>query len=105
MSSETETDEYTRFVYILTRINDSKWGEELIREHVEHLKKLEAESILDLAGPFTDYKGGMVILKNVQYDQAKTIAENDPFVRSGAETYELITWELSCAENNHMGMG
>jgi len=102
---EVETDNYTRFVYILTRIDDSKWGEDLIHKHVEHLKSLETDDILELAGPFTDHKGGMVILKNIKYDQAKTIAENDPFVSSGAESYELMTWELSCAENNHLGLG
>ena len=77
----------------------------LIKAHVAHLKMLEERNQLELCGPFTDYDGGMVILKNVSYSEAKDIAENDPFVVSGAESYELRTWELSCAENNHMGLG
>lgn len=37
--------------------------------------------------------------------RATWIAEADPFVKEGAETCEVRAWELSCRENNHLGMG
>ena len=44
-------------------------------------------------------------MKTNSFEEAKKVAESDPFVKEGYETYELRTWELSCKENNHMGMG
>ncbi len=80
-------------------------SEPVIRAHVEHLKRLDDKGLLVLCGPFKDDKGGMVILRAASHEAAKEIAEADPFVKEGVETYELNTWELSCAENNHLGMG
>jgi len=82
-----------------------EFNEEIIRAHVRHMKKLDEEGKLVLCGPFTDYRGGMVILKVDTLEEAIEIAENDPFVKEGYETCDIRTWELSCKENNHMGMG
>ena len=98
-------DEFTRYVYLLSHIPGKTRSEELIRAHVAHLELLDEKGQLILCGPFSDYNGGMVIIRASSYDEAKEIAESDPFVKSGAETYELRTLELSCKENNHMGMG
>jgi len=82
-----------------------KITEELIKSHVAHLKELDKKGQLVLCGPFLDYKGGMVIVKASSYDEAKEIAESDPFVREGVETYEIRSMEISCEENNHLGIG
>jgi uncharacterized protein YciI len=104
-SSDESSNQYIRYVYLLTVVRPELLSEELIRKHVAHLKQLEDSDQLKLCGPFSDKKGGMVILKNVTGKEAQSIAEADPFVSSGAETYQLRRWELSCRENNHMGMG
>ncbi len=98
-------NEFTRYVILLSHVPGQTRTEELIRAHVAHLEKLDEKGQLILAGPFMDAKGGMVIIKATSYDEAKTIAESDPFIKSGAETFELRTWELSCRKNNHIGMG
>ncbi|RXJ04652.1 hypothetical protein DS745_03725 [Anaerobacillus alkaliphilus] len=90
---------------LLTLNPGKELTEKLIKEHVHYLKKLESENKLELCGPFSDYKGGMIIIKAKSYEEAKEIAELDPFVISRVESYEIRTWELSCKENNHMGMG
>lgn len=82
-----------------------KFPEELVRAHVEHLKRLDKKGQFVLGGPFSDYNGGMVIIKADSFEEAKSIAEEDPFIKSGAESYHIRTVELSCEENNHMGMG
>lgn len=97
-------DRFTRFVILLSHA-EKPMTEAVIRAHVAHLKRLDAEGRLVLCGPFKDHKGGMVIVKAESYAAAKEIAEADPFVKEGVETYELRTWELSCEENNHLGMG
>ena len=45
----------------------------------------------------------MVILRGVS-EESRTIAGADPFASSGAETYESKTLELSCRDNDPMGM-
>ena len=101
----SESGEFQRFVYLLSHARSELFCEALVREHVEHLKRIDDAGNLELCGPFADYRGGMVILRGVTAQQARAIAESDPFVTSGAETYELRTLDLSARENDHMGMG
>lgn len=103
-SRDEHSAHWTRYVITLSR-TEKPLTETLVRRHVAHLKELDRQGRLVLCGPFTDHKGGMVIVRAESIEEAKTIAEADPFVREGVETYALRTWELSCEENNHMGMG
>ncbi len=79
--------------------------EPLIRAHVAHIKRLEEKGQYVLGGPFQDHNGGMMIIKAESLKAAKEIAQNDPFVKEGVENCDVRIWELSCAENNHLGMG
>lgn len=96
---------FTRYVILLSLVPGKKLTEPLIKEHVQFLKGLEREGRLVLCGPFTDYNGGMIIIKASSLEEAADIAASDPFVRSEVETFEVRTLELSCEENNHMGFG
>lgn len=98
-------EEDIRYVILLSVVPGAEMTDDLIRAHVGHLKELDRQGRLVLCGPFTDYRGGMVIIKAASYEEAKAVAESDPYVKAGVETYELRTWELSCESNNHMGMG
>ncbi len=94
---------YIRYVILLNRKKD--YTIDVIKKHVDYLKRLDANDQLVLCGPFKDYNGGIVIIKAESLEEAKTMAESDPFITGGFSTYELRTLELSNAENNHMGMG
>ena len=94
---------YISYVILINRQKD--YSIDVIKKHVEHLKKLDENGQLLLCGPFKDYDGGMVIIKAKSFEEAKTIAESDPFIAKGFSTYELRTLELSNKENNHLGMG
>lgn len=98
-------DEFRRYVYLLSHVRPEAFTPDLVRAHVEHLKGLEARGMLDLCGPFSDYKGGMVVVRASSRDEARAIAESDPFVASGAESFELRTLDISSAANAHMGAG
>lgn len=100
--NKKKDDEWTRYVILLSHTG-RKITSELIKSHVEHLKELNKKGQLVLCGPFIDYKGGMVIVKASSYDEAKEIAETDPFVKEGVEKYEIRSLEISCEENNHLG--
>lgn len=95
---------WVRYVVALTR-TDKPMSEASIRRHVAHLENLDRQGRLVLCGPFQDGQGGMVILRAGSREEARAIAESDPFVTEGLETCTVRAWELSCAENDHMGMG
>lgn len=99
--AEDNTD--LRYVILLSHTGKKPMTEAMVRAHVAHLKSLGEKYVL--GGPFKDYKGGMYVIQAASIEAAKEIAEADPFIKEGVESYELRTWELSTAENNHMGMG
>ena len=98
------SDEFTRYVIALRRKPECHLTPELIKQHVAHLKRLDERGQLVLCGPFADGAGGMVIIKAESLEAAVAVAEADPFVSSGMESYEVRTWYLSCRENKHMGV-
>lgn len=93
------------YVILLSINHGKKLTESVIREHISFLRNLEEKNQLVLCGPFLDYKGGMVVIRAESMEQAKVIAESDPFITSGLESYEIRTMEVSSEENNHLGMG
>ncbi len=95
----------TRWVYLLSHAQPELFTQDLVRAHVAHLAALEDQGLLELCGPFGERKGGMVILRGVDREQAEAIMAADPFVSSGAEHAELREWALSSRDNRHMGMG
>lgn len=91
---------YIRYVILIDRKKD--YTIDVIKKHVEHLKRLDENGQLVLCGPFTDYDGGIVIIKAESLEAAKTIAESDPFITEGFSTYELRTLELANKENHYL---
>ncbi len=98
-----DTDaKFTVYAYLMTHSDRSKFTPALIEAHVAHLKKLDGDGRLVLCGPFLDYKGGMVVVRASSADEARRLAEQDPFISSGFETYELRTLQMACRENNYL---
>ena len=91
---------YIRYIILIDRQKD--YSVDVINKHVEHLKNLDKNNQLVLCGPFTDYDGGIVIIKTESIEEAKIIAESDPFIAEGFSTYELRTLELSNKENQYL---
>ncbi len=89
-------------LYVMLMKNVNELNYEVIKRHVEHLKYLDTSGKLYLCGPFTDYKGGMVIFDVATYDEAKELAEKDPFIAEGYKTYELRTIELANKDNDYL---
>lgn len=69
--------EFTRFAIFLAPVDGKQTPEELIRRHVAFLRKLDGEGRLVLCGPFTDRKGGMIILKADSLAEAEQITAAD----------------------------
>ena len=91
---------YIRYVILINRQKD--YSIDVINMHVEHLKRLDESDQLVLCGPFTDFDGGIVIIRAESIEEAKIIAESDPFIAEGFSTYELRTLELADKENQYL---
>lgn len=88
------------YVYLMKNIKPL--NEEIIKSHVEHLKKLKSQGKLVLCGPFTDYPGGMVVFLAEDLAEAINIAKADPFIASGYKSFEIRTLEPANDENNYL---
>ncbi|WP_332628987.1 YciI family protein [Halalkalibacter flavus] len=63
-------------------------------EHLEFLEKLEGVGKIFAKGPFTDGAGGLVIYKADSLEEAKQLAEQDPYVIKGVRSLHLHEWGM-----------
>ncbi|EFM39567.1 hypothetical protein HMPREF0379_0618 [[Eubacterium] yurii subsp. margaretiae ATCC 43715] len=87
------------YVYLMD--NKKALSKDIVEKHVQYLKKLDNSGKLILCGPFTDYEGGMVILECNNIEEARAIAESDPFIEGGYKTYEIRTLSIANMDNNY----
>jgi uncharacterized protein YciI len=81
------------YVYILTIVVERSEYEVHLPAHREYLRQLDADGALVLSGPFTDRRGGMILIR--AESEARAIAEADPLVEQGVDTYELRQWRIT----------
>jgi len=87
-------------------ITDKKEREELFKGHFSNMTEMEKMGILKMAGPFATkndlgYRG--IFLLDVKTDEeAKTILGNDPTIKSGVFTVEILPWYGSAAIPMHL---
>ena len=93
--------EYSTYVILLSHTGKGAIKDSA-RSHAAYLKSLDEKGQLILGGPFSDYKGGMVIVQAGSYEEAKKIAELEPCVKEGFESYEIRTWELAHEGSNYL---
>lgn len=83
------------FVYLLTIIVERSVYEPHLPDHLAYLAELDAQGILVLSGPFTDRRGGMIMIRVADEAAARAVAEADPLVARGLDRYELRAWRLT----------
>ena len=71
----------------------------LLPAHLEYMISLEKRGVLFASGPLSDGKGppsgaGLTILRVTGIDEARAMAEADPFVLNGLRTFELKEWTI-----------
>jgi uncharacterized protein len=72
----------------------------LLPAHFEYMISLEKRGVLFASGPFSDSGGGppngagLTILRAASADEARALAEADPFVVNGLRTFELKEWTV-----------
>ena len=69
-------------------------------DHLARQVELEAKGILFAAGPMFEEGGqapvrGMVVIRANSFEEAKEIADADPFHQAGLRTYTLDRWVVN----------
>lgn len=89
------------FVILLSH-TEKETDQIAIEKHVAYLKGLDQKGLLVLAGPFSDVKGGMVVIHAHHEEEAIQIALADPFVVLGYRTFDIRTLEVANEKNNYL---
>ena len=71
----------------------------LLPAHLEYMIALEKRGLLFASGPLADGDGppngaGLTILRVASAQDARALAEADPFVANGLRTFELKEWTI-----------
>jgi uncharacterized protein len=85
----------------LTVIPGKPLTPEVVNLHAAHLEQLDKEGKLVLAGPIPERAGGLIVLRTKSVAEAKAIADEDPMIRGGYQSYELGTWLMSNRQNSY----
>ena len=83
-----------KYFTAVLKMLDSTKSQELRPRHLEFLGQKEKEGKIFARGRFADGAGGMVIYRAESIEEAKKIAESDPYVASGARSLELHEWDM-----------
>ncbi len=76
----------------------------VIERHVAHLKDLDDNGHLELAGVFKGYPGvaGMYILKAESYEKAEELCKAEPLVQEGFAACKLKALQVADRENHYL---
>ena len=85
----------------LTPVEGRDLTPDLIAKHAEHLRELDGDGKLILAGPFADDPRGLLVLNCAGGSAAAAILDVDPLVVAGVRTYRVHSWLIANAENGY----
>ena len=96
-----------KWLYVMTIKKSKTYNrvtKAVITEHVENLRRLDAEGKIELCGPFKGYPGvaGMVIFKTETYEEAEALCQREPLVAEGFATDKLKPLQPANRENNYL---
>jgi hypothetical protein len=83
-----------KYFAALLRMQDSAKSQDLRPQHLEFLGRGEKEGRIFARGKFIDGAGGLVIYQAESFEDARKIAESDPYITSGARSLEIHEWDM-----------
>ena len=83
-----------KYFAAIQSILDASKIEAVRKPHLEYLEKMVAEGKIHMRGKFSDGLGGLTVYKAETIEEARKMAESDPFVSSGARKLDLHEWEM-----------
>jgi uncharacterized protein YciI len=80
------------------RMQNPSKSQDLRPKHIEFLDRGGKEGKIYARGRFADGAGGLVIYKAESLEEARKLAESDPYISSGARSLELHEWDMKLAQ-------
>ena len=74
---------------------------DVVAQHAAHLAQLDRDGKLALAGPFLGRFAGLLVLRTKSVAETIRIAEEDPMIRGGFQSYEVVPWAQATSRNNY----
>ncbi len=90
------------YAVILQPIESRELNNEAIAKHAQHLRELDGDGKLVLAGPFVDDPSGLLVLRGNSKAEISAIMDQDPLIRGGFRSYEVRTWLMANETNNYL---
>ena len=91
-----------KFVCIYEPDGNGIWTDNLVKNHVEHLRNLKYKGILILCGILKEKQGGLIILEEKSYEAAMVHILQDPLVVNKCYSYTLCEFIEGNEENNYL---
>lgn len=88
-----EGDKMKYFAAFLPMLNEEK-SRFYRPQHLEFLEKMSADGKIFARGRFADGAGGLVIYVAETLEEAKSLAESDPYIVHKARGLEIHEWEM-----------
>ncbi|MBZ5753405.1 YciI family protein [Metabacillus rhizolycopersici] len=73
---------------------DAEKNKEVRPRHIEYLDELDEKGKIFARGPFADGSGGLVVYIADTFEEALSLAENDPHVIHRVRRLELKEWTI-----------
>lgn len=83
-----------KYFAAILHMKDPSINQKYRPQHLSYLEKLEQEGKIHIRGPFADGAGGLVVYKAETFEEAKEMAENDPYIVHGVRRLELHEWKI-----------
>jgi uncharacterized protein YciI len=74
---------------------------DVVGQHAAHLAELDRQGTLVLAGPFLGRFAGLLVLRTASAAEATRIADEDPMIRGGFQSYEVVPWAQAWSRNSY----
>jgi len=83
-----------RYFAAFLKMQDPSKSQDLRPQHIAFLDQGGKDGRVFARGRFSDGSGGLVIYQAESLEDAKRIAESDPYISSGARSLELHEWDM-----------
>jgi uncharacterized protein len=101
MFMKDDSDRIYYAVILQPPIEPKALNNEAIGKHAQHLRELDADEKLVLAGPFLDHPYGLLVLRGNNENEIKSIMDQDPLIQGGYRSYTVRTWLMANKTNNY----
>ena len=82
-------------VMVIHHFLEKDFNPEMIKDHLEYLKKLNATGHLVITGSFPDEKkGGMFVLEGKDMDELNQLVASDPAILNGIAEAEVRPYNI-----------